>query len=280
MGRFAPSPSGSLHLGSLYIAVASYLHARSHNGNWLVRIEDIDGPRTVPGAAEAILRTLSIHGLHSDLPVLFQQQHLAHYKHFFKQLQHTKTIYPCICTRAQIKAQHTFYQQTCRYTLQPTLDNDTMPYAWRFRLPNIVAPIYTQADEDFIIKRKDGLFAYNFVVVLDDIAQNVTHIVRGNDLVDTTSQQNALYEYFKHPRPQYLHLPVLVSEPGQKLSKQNHAPAIDNTVPTENLLRVFHLLGINTQGLEPQLSVDALLAHGIAQWPSRTVTKKHEIIVS
>lgn len=278
MGRFAPSPSGPLHLGSLYIAVASYLAAKAKSGSWLVRIEDIDEPRSQAGAAKLILETLAAHGLQSDLPIVYQAQRKSLYSDYLTRLTQKDKVYSCTCTRAEIKSRSAFYQGLCRE--QPV--NDSLPTALRFKntyQPSLQNPVTSINDEDIIIKRKDGLFAYNFVVVCDDIEQGVTEVVRGNDLVDTQCIQMSLRDEFAKPALNFVHLPVLVSSPGQKLSKQNHAPAVDNKNAKDNLLNVFSLLGIELPHKAQELTISELLHLATLAWPSRIINNHHEIIV-
>lgn len=278
MGRFAPSPSGPLHLGSLYIAVASYLAAKANSGAWLVRIEDIDEPRSQAGADKLIIETLTAHGLHSDIPIVYQAQRKALYTDYLTRLEQKNKVYPCKCTRAAIKSRSAFYQGQCR----EQAEHITEPFALRFKntfSPSLHNPVTSINDEDIIIRRKDGLFAYNFVVVCDDIEQGVTEIVRGNDLADTQLIQTTLRDEFAQPALDFVHLPVLVSTPGQKLSKQNHAPAVDNKYAKDNLLNVFSLLGIELTHKAQALTINELLHAATLAWPSRIINNHHEIIV-
>ena len=278
MGRFAPSPSGPLHLGSLYIAVASYLAAKANSGTWFVRLEDIDEPRCQPGADTLILDTLAAHGLQSDLPIVYQTQRKSLYGDYLSRLEQNNKVYACTCTRADIKRRSPYYQGRCRQQQV----NTSQPFALRFKnvmQPTEQHPVLSVNDEDIIIKRKDGFFAYNFVVVCDDIEQGVTEVVRGNDLADTQYIQTVIRNEFNEPALDFVHLPVLVSSPGQKLSKQNHAPAVNNQLAKENLLNVFTLLGIHLPPSVQKLSVPELLHAAIRAWPARITNNQHEIIV-
>ena len=240
-GRFAPSPTGPLHFGSLVAATGSYLQARQQQGEWSVRIEDLDPPRTVPGAANTILRTLEVFGLQWDGAVVYQSQRNADYEHALQQLIAAGTAYPCSCSRSELLAlqdspregDELRYPGRCRTgPLRPG-----GPYAWRFRVPD--APIsFTDLAQghsehclpdsigDFVIKRRDGLFAYQLAVVVDDAAQGITEVVRGADLLSNTPRQIALQQALRLPTPRYMHLPIIVDANGQKLSKSQDAPSI------------------------------------------------------
>lgn len=232
IGRFAPSPSGPLHFGSLIAALGSYLQAKSQHGQWLVRMEDIDTPRMVPGADSDILRTLEQCGLHWDGPVLYQSQRLARYQQVFTQLQQQNLLYGCQCSRARISALGGLYDNRCA-PLQLCQGN----LAWRLRSDTVDTDftdlvfgpqrIATElAREDYIVKRRDGLFAYQLVVVVDDIDQGITEVIRGADLLQMTPRQQALCRLLGADAPLYGHLPLAVIEAGFKLSKQNHAAPV------------------------------------------------------
>lgn len=256
-GRFAPSPTGPLHFGSLVAAVGSYLDAKHHHGTWLVRMEDLDTPRCVPGAAEDILRTLETFGLHSDEPVIYQSQRTAAYEEALQQLQRSGTAYPCCCTRKEIadSALHGIegfvYPGTCRNGMA----HQRATPAWRVRTDLVPSPVefvdvlqgsISQNLEkeigDFVVKRADGLFAYQLAVVVDDAFQNITHIVRGADLLASTPRQIYLQCLLGLPVPHYMHLPIAVNEAGEKLSKQTLAAPVDMSQPVAMLLRVLDFL--------------------------------------
>ncbi|MBA6413089.1 tRNA glutamyl-Q(34) synthetase GluQRS [Parahaliea sp. F7430] len=242
-GRFAPSPTGPLHLGSLIAAVASYLDARANRGSWLLRIEDIDPPREQPGAASAILRSLEKHGLHWDEELMWQSRRSAAYLEALAQLAAQDQLFACYCSR----------QQTDRYGNCSGSCHSSYPgeqdkiFAWRVPLASdYVAnwqdrwqgPQSWPAGEtlrDFVVQRKDQLFAYQLAVVVDDAAQGISHVVRGSDLLDSTPRQLWLQHLLKLDSPAYDHLPVLTNQQGQKLSKQNHAPALDDRKAPQNL---------------------------------------------
>jgi glutamyl-Q tRNA(Asp) synthetase len=215
-GRFAPSPTGPLHFGSLVTAVASYLDARSKGGKWLVRMEDVDTPRNVPGADADILRTLERFGFEWDGPVLYQSTRLDAYREALERLKSGGHVYPCSCTRT---------------TTEPC--QCTSGARWRVRFP----------DGDFTVRRADGIFAYQLAVVVDDAFQGVTDVVRGADLLDSTPRQMHLQKVLGLPSPRYRHVPVVLNEKGEKLSKQTLAPAIDPDGAAELLGRALQFLG-------------------------------------
>ena len=278
VGRFAPSPTGELHQGSLLTAVASYLDARQQQGQWLVRMEDLDPPREQAGAADSILRCLEAHQLHWDGSVMYQSQRLAAYQAALQQLTDLGLTYPCNCTRQRLKTL-TAYDGYCRR--QPP---QQPPYAMRVQVPSNRAGMIEFVDDfqgdqhetlstaagDFVILRKDGLFAYQLAVVVDDIAQQITHIVRGSDLLDSSARQLYLYDQFGQPRPRLAHLPVLVNTEGQKLSKQTFAPPLDPTRAADNVFLALQQLG---QQPPAKLEADctALVQWGIEHWDRRKV---------
>ncbi|PKF61288.1 tRNA glutamyl-Q(34) synthetase GluQRS [Psychromonas sp. psych-6C06] len=286
IGRFAPSPSGSLHFGSLVAALGSYLQAKSKQGKWLVRIEDIDPPREVDGASEDILATLSAYGLHHDDRVIYQSQQSTHYEQALKAFKQQQLSYNCDCTRKIIKQQGGLYLGYCRERALSAEDN-----ALRINVAKLAQPIThfydllqgevtlnkQQADEDFIIKRKDGLYAYNLAVVIDDINQGVTEIVRGADLLPTTGKQICLYQLLGQKTPSYIHLPLVVTEPGLKLSKQNHALAIDKQNPIPTLLKALAFLGHEVPALVNKGSCESILNWAVKNWCLTKVPKQTEI---
>lgn len=227
-GRFAPSPTGPLHFGSLVAALASYLDARSREGIWLVRMEDIDFPRNVPGAASDILSTLEACGLHWDGSVLYQSTRIEAYRAALRDLIGRGHAYPCACSRRESGA---VYSGRCRNGLAPGQE----PRAWRLRVPGEAVEfqdrargVYRQDLErevgDFVLHRADGLFAYQLAVVVDDGFQEIGHVVRGADLLTSTPRQIYLQRVLGLPQPAYLHVPVAVNAAGEKLSKQTLAP--------------------------------------------------------
>ncbi|MCU7554546.1 tRNA glutamyl-Q(34) synthetase GluQRS [Alteromonas sp. ASW11-19] len=285
-GRFAPSPSGPLHFGSLLAALASYLDARAHHGRWLVRIEDIDAPRCVPGAADDILRTLDTYGLHWQGEVMYQSAQLPRYQAAVDELLASGLAYYCTCTRKMIKALGGVYPGTCRHrhhqgdapsSIRIMLTEPVQQFDDRIQgTTRINAP---HALEDTIIKRRDGLFAYNLVVVLDDHAQQVTHIVRGSDLLDTTATHLSLGRLLGHAPPRYAHIPVASVTPGRKLSKQNHAAALPKDSVTGTLLKAMQLLGLPIDNQLYYGTRDEVLSWAITHWDTKLVPKNGEIIV-
>lgn len=299
-GRFAPSPTGRLHAGSLVGALASYLDARAHRGVWLVRIEDIDGPRTVPGADRAILDTLARFGMESDEPPVWQSARTARYAQAFERLEQAGHIYPCGCTRKEIAdslasahARHTTlaYPGTCRDGL-----NGKAARAWRLRVPDGPDAIMTFEDRwqgrqtqdlalevgDFVLKRADGQWAYQLAVVVDDAEQGITHVVRGADLLDSTARQIYLQRCVGVPTPSYLHVPIVADARGEKLSKQTGARELELDAPLPALVAAARHLGLelerapggNEDDASPYRSLDAFYADAIAAWAKRFVDSR------
>ena len=274
IGRFAPSPSGPLHFGSLVAALASYLDARAHQGVWLVRMEDIDPPREPAGAADLILQALEAYGLHWDRDVLFQSQRHAAYDDALAALQQQQKLYPCTCTRKKLAGLNGVYPGYCCRVWQGAAP--AQPHGLRLLCQDesihFVDRIqgeqsYTLADlGDFLLKRKDGLYAYQLAVCVDDCFQGVTHIVRGVDLLDSTPRQLYLQSQLAMEHPVYAHIPVITLSDGNKLSKQNHAPAIPLDNPRPTLIKAFRALGL---GPAPELqacSISDILAWGVRHW--------------
>jgi glutamyl-Q tRNA(Asp) synthetase len=284
-GRFAPSPSGFLHFGSLIAALASYLHAKHHQGLWLVRIEDIDPPREKVGACSAILATLEAYGLHWDESVLYQSRQSELYQDVLQQLAHQKLTYHCQCTRAQIKTQGGIYQGHCINCDLPQKNNATRLHNQQgiFRYQDLIQGQYAcsraLAEEDFILVRKDGLFAYQLAVVVDDIYQNISHVIRGCDLLDPTARQLSFYQQLGYQAPQFGHIPLAVTEHGYKLSKQNNAPAIDNNNPAPALIAALNFLGQNAPEELQSYSAEQIIQWAIKSWSPEQIPKKQQIIL-
>ena len=279
VGRFAPSPSGPLHLGSLVAAVGSYLQAHHHQGQWLVRIEDIDPPREQAGASKLILQQLEQFGLHWDGEVLYQSQRLEEYQDQINRWLNQDCAYYCQCTRKQIKASGGYYLGTCRNLQLTGQEHAVRLQSARtieqfedvaFGTVNIPAAL---AKEDFIIKRRDGLFAYNLAVSLDDAEQGITEVVRGADLILTTGRQLAIFELLAKPAPNYLHLPLVLDESGNKLSKQNHAPSISGKQNQQLLLQALRYLGQTSEADWLELSCEQILIKALANWRLSAVPK-------
>ncbi|BAN22676.1 tRNA glutamyl-Q(34) synthetase GluQRS [Caballeronia insecticola] len=287
-GRFAPSPTGPLHAGSLVSALASFLDARAHRGSWIVRIEDVDTPRTVPGAADEILATLAHFGMHSDAPPLWQSARGDAYQAAFERLQATGLVYPCGCTRREIAdslvqahARHATlaYPGTCRHGL-----NGRPARAWRLRVPDGDAARLSFTDRwqgpqtqdlatevgDFALKRADGLWAYQLAVVVDDADAGITHVVRGADLLDSTARQIYLQHCLGEPTPAYLHVPVVSNDAGEKLSKQTGAAPLDRHAPLDALAQAARHLGLDVSA-DSLDSLDTFYSTATAEWAKRFI---------
>lgn len=285
-GRFAPSPTGPLHAGSLVAAVASWLDARAAGGRWLVRMEDLDQPRCVPGAADTILRQLEAYGLVWDDSVLVQSQRDDAYAAALDQLKSANHAYPCACTRSQLAAApknaagEMIYPGTCRAGLPPGVT----PRAWRVRVGDVSACFHDRVHGslcqkldtgvgDFIVRRADGLFAYQLAVVVDDAFQGITDVVRGTDLLWNTPRQVHLQSLLGLPTPRYAHVPLVVNAAGQKLSKQTLAPALPEAgrggVLAEALATLGHKPPAELHGAGPV----ALLEWASAHWQIENVPK-------
>jgi len=256
IGRFAPSPSGPLHTGSLFAAVASYIHARQSNGQWLVRIEDIDPPREMPGAAALILKTLEAFELSPDQKVLYQSTRLAKYRQVAEQMVSTGLAYRCSCSRRDIRAsQHMSngeyrYPGTCRTRGHDQADtsvrvltnssqdsfHDALQGARSFNVQDSLG--------DYVIYRRDDLPAYHLAVVLDDAEQGVTHVVRGTDLLNTTGIHIHLQQTLNLPTPEYIHVPIVINADGQKLSKRAGAQPVNSRDATVIVPTILSYLGL------------------------------------
>jgi glutamyl-Q tRNA(Asp) synthetase len=286
-GRFAPSPTGPLHFGSLVAAVASFLDARARGGEWLVRMEDLDPPREVSGAADEILRALDAFGLEWDGTVVYQSKRHELYAAALEHLIARRLAYPCACTRREI-ADSTLrgidgpvYPGTCR---EGIIAGRT-PRAWRVRVSDIrielndeLQGVATQelAREvgDFVLRRADGLFAYQLAVVVDDAAQGITRVVRGADLIDSTQRQIMLQRMLGLPTPAYLHVPVAVNSAGDKLSKQTLARALDLRTPAAGLVAALRFLDQNPPQSLLAASVHEILSWAKAHWRPTAITHR------
>lgn len=281
VGRFAPSPSGPLHAGSVVAALASYLDARAHGGSWLVRMEDLDAPRNVHGADQVILQQLQTLGMRWDGEVLYQSRRLDAYQQSYNALLSLNLTYPCGCTRREIadsvlRMQGHFpegerpYPGTCR-SGRP---EGRQAHSWRLRVPEgrtsfkdrwmgAMAQEVGQVVGDFVLRRADGIWAYQLAVVVDDAHQGVTHVVRGEDLLSSTARQLVLFNLLGLSPPTYLHVPVVTDEAGQKLSKQNGAAAIDLSDALGVLQRAWLALGFDPL---PVADVSQFWAAAIPVW--------------
>ena len=280
IGRFAPSPTGPLHAGSLVAALASWLDARAHGGQWLVRIEDVDSTRCLPGMDQTILQQLTACGLISDLPPLYQSQRAPLYQQALDQLIASGHAYPCGCSRrdielalqhsGQVKPRHgeLIYPGTCRHGLhgKPArawrLNTQAQPpLNWQDRRLGEQSQDVAAEVGDFILKRADGCFAYQLAVVVDDAAQGISDVVRGQDLADNTARQILLQRALRLPTPRYLHTPLVLGPNGEKLSKQNGARALDTPHPLAALNHAAAVLGLSEQH-----ELTDALANWVAQW--------------
>lgn len=281
VGRFAPSPSGPLHAGSLLTAVASYVDARASGGRWLVRMEDLDPPREMPGADQLILQTLQCHGLQWDGPVLYQSTRHDRYRAVLAALAERGLTYRCACSRARLASLGHAYDGWCRDHI-PSADT---PCAIRLCVPTDSTQAMIQFDDriqgrqtqslagegDYIIHRKDGLFAYQLAVVVDDLDQGITDVVRGCDILDSSARQIYLADLLGGSPLRYAHVPVLTGADSQKLSKQNHAPALDNAAPSRNLWQSLYLLGQKPPAALMEETPSQLLAWAVENWNIRAV---------
>jgi len=284
LGRFAPSPTGLLHAGSLVAALASWLDARANAGHWLVRIEDVDSPRCVNGAAEGILKQLASCHLLPDAPVLYQSQRSSAYQQALQQLLAKGWAYPCGCSRKEIedaqgqRPRHSsaVYPGTCRKGLQgkparawrlnvqQVIHDLKLPRPWAWHDRWLGAQQQDQAQEvgDFVLLRADGLWAYQLAVVVDDAFQGINHVVRGADLADNTPRQMLLQQALGLPSPVYMHSPLVMGADGEKLSKQNGAQPLELTDPLAALNAAAHVLGLPAQAG----TCEQALAYWTSQW--------------
>jgi glutamyl-Q tRNA(Asp) synthetase len=279
VGRFAPSPTGPLHFGSLLAAVASYLDARANQGRWLVRMDDLDQPRCVKGADSEILKTLEAYGLYWDGEVMYQSQRQTAYEAALEQLQQDKLVYACGCTRREIAdiahagIEGPVYPGTCR----PGLPAGKTARSIRLCTPDEIIVLQDriqgeikqhvqQQVGDFIIRRADGLFAYQLAVVVDDAEQQITDIVRGSDLLASTPRQISLQRLLGMNTPRYAHLPVAVNSVGNKLSKQTHAHPIDNRQGRDTLVQVMRFLNQPVSDDMPRMTLGEFWPEAISRW--------------
>lgn len=275
-GRFAPSPTGPLHAGSLAVAVAGFLDARANGGAWLLRIEDIDPPREQPGAADAIIDCLRCHGLHWNEDILWQSERHSAYRAALETLRAAGQVFPCCCTRARLGP-----GGSCGERCRPTASE---PVAWRLRLPAALPATddrflgrrsHPESRQDVILWRKDGLPAYQLAVTVDDGWQGISEVVRGADLLDETPLQCYLLELLGHCLPRYAHVPLVTDGGGQKLSKQAGATALDVAQPLANLrCALRHLRQPSAEAAAGD--VQTLLRAAVEDWqPARLADTRH-----
>lgn len=287
IGRFAPSPTGPLHFGSLVAAVGSYCLARQPGGSWLLRMEDIDTPRVVPGAADALLSELEAFGFAWDGEVLFQSTRFDRYDDVLGQLRDKGLLFDCGCTRKEILASAPHpgeegprYPGTCRQGLPP----GRHPRSQRLRVPDNlfcftdavfggVEQHLADAVGDFILKRADGLFAYQLAVVVDDIDYRVNQVVRGADLISSTARQIHLYACLDETPPHYVHLPIALGEDGEKLSKRHGNFGLDRADRSATLVRVLRFLGQDTPADLRRESTADILQWAVENFDINTVSR-------
>jgi glutamyl-Q tRNA(Asp) synthetase len=291
VGRFAPSPTGPLHIGSLVAALGSCLEARVQGGRWLLRLEDVDEPRCSQTAADGLLRTLEACGFTWDGPVLVQSRRRERYQHALAFLQQAGRVYPCACTRRELADSRLapdgapVYPGTCRDGLPP----GKVARAWRLRVEagpplcfddglqgRLCQDLATEVG-DFVLRRADGYFAYQLAVVVDDADQGVTHVVRGADLLESTPRQLYLQRCLGLPTPDYAHLPVAVNAVGEKLSKQTLAMAIDGLPPAAALAAALGFLGQAPPAWLASAGVDEVWAWALAHWCLTRVPRKRAL---
>ena len=268
VGRFAPSPTGPLHFGSLITAIASYCDAKANHGKWLVRIEDTDIPRIYPGSEEHILRAMDAFQLEPDAEIIFQKDRLDIYEDVIQQLRQQGLVYACQCTRKMLGSNH-IYQDTCRnlglaFEHQAIrLKVEDVEICFEDRLQGRHCSELKKDLGDFVLKRRDGIINYQLAVVVDDHLQGMTHVVRGADLLDNTERQIYLGQLLGYPRLNYMHLPLAMNDQGQKLSKQNLAQALDLTQAPQLLKQALQALH------QAEVDLDApqrMLQQAVAQW--------------
>ena len=276
-GRFAPSPTGLLHFGSLVAAVGSWLCARHAGGQWLLRVEDIDPPREVAGSAQAILAALPAFGLVADGPALFQSQRRTAYDAAFERLRAADLVFPCWCSRAQLADEDGIHRDG-RCVASPDPER---PPAWRMRVPDVVVAFddalqgpqrqnLREVAGDFVIRRVEGYYAYQLACVVDDAFQGITEVVRGTDLLDSTPRQIWLQRCLGLPTPAYRHLPLALDAEGRKLSKSAQAHPVDPADPLPTLRRALAFLDVQTSaaaGDAPALLASALERFDPARLP-------------
>ncbi len=274
-GRFAPSPTGPLHLGSLIAALASYLDARKNSGTWLVRIDDLDPPREVPGAASSILESLQRHGLHADEDILRQSERGSAYNKTLEQLHSRGETFLCDCTRAMLGPLGTCQQSCAEHqhaVARPAATRIKVPANTKVEFRDQLQGQQTLSPDtnNFLVHRKDGLYAYQLAVVVDDAYQGITHIIRGSDLLDTTPKQVYLQQRLGYSTPAYCHIPVISNAQGQKFSKQNHAPALDNKKAAANLRAALEFL-MQTRPPSKLANTEELINFAIAHWSTELI---------
>lgn len=293
-GRFAPSPTGPLHFGSLIAAVGSYLEARRRGGEWLVRMEDLDPPREVAGADKLILNTLEHYGFEWDGEVLYQSRRHEYYLNALDQLSRHGLLYRCGCSRKEIAERGEalglpagVYPGSCRTHQADThqqhalrLLTESEPIAFVDALQGPQKQNLAEEVGDFVLRRADGLFAYQLAVVVDDAEQGITEVVRGSDLLDSTPRQILLQHYLGYPTPDYRHLPIAVNSEGLKLSKQTFAPALEMDNPLPALWQALQFLGQQPPELLLEGDLDSFWRWSFTHWQSEAVPRRLAITLT
>jgi len=283
-GRFAPSPTGPLHFGSVVAAVASYMQTKNQHGKWLVRMDDIDTPRNQAGADTSILKSLEILGLHWDDKVLFQSHRQEAYQEALNLLSEKKLLYRCTCTRKQL--QGNAYSGTCRNAGHSSDQQHALRVITNqipIKIDDEIQGQFQQVLEseigDFIVHRADGLVAYHIATVVDDAWQGITEIVRGADLLDVTPRQIYLQRILNVPTPVYAHIPAAVDVQGKKLSKQHHARPVDDTQPESTLFLALEFLGQHPDKQLLKGNVEEIILWGIKHWSLERIPRLNSIEV-
>ena len=292
-GRFAPTPSGPAHLGTMLAAIGSYLQARFSEGEWHIRIDDIDSPREVPGSACSILHTLEFYGLHWDGPIVYQSRRHNCYQAALHKLQSEHLAYDCGCSRKETEAiagtgpNGMIYPGTCRNGLPEgksaravRLLTENRPIIFSDRIQGEYRLNIEQQVGDYVIRRADGLYAYHLATVVDDALDGFTEIVRGQDLLSSTPQQIYLQRQLGYPTPDYAHLPLLIDQQGQKLCKRSGAKAVDEMIRSDVLKIIFNALGLPVDKEILNSTNEILWAWAIKQWNIRNVTAAVTRLVS
>ncbi|WP_198246467.1 tRNA glutamyl-Q(34) synthetase GluQRS [methane-oxidizing endosymbiont of Gigantopelta aegis] len=273
IGRFAPSPTGPLHLGSLYTALASFLDARHHHGQWRLRIDDLDRFRILPEASDQILFILDKLGLYWDGPVYYQSQHIADYDAAIDRLYQNGMLYPCSCSRKKLAQSGSVYPGFCRknthtsqqpYALR--IKTDAQPIHFIDRLQGKIQQCLPQTTGDFIVKRKDNIIAYQLAVVIDEQQQHITQVVRGLDLLDSTTRQLYIQQQLDLAQPEYMHIPLIVDSHGIKLSKQTQAEAVSAHNPGQTLWHLLQKLNQHPPSELKHASAQDVLDWAIPHW--------------
>ncbi len=292
IGRFAPSPTGPLHFGSLIAALASYCEAKTQGGKWLVRMEDLDKPREVAGAADHILKTLETFGFEWDGEVIYQSHRNHLYQEALNQLQAASLIYKCDCSRKEIadSAEHgidgLIYPGICRHKealRTPSASRvivDAKPILFTDAIQGSIEQTLAQDVGDFVLKRADGLYAYQLAVVVDDFEQGVTHILRGADLLNSSPRQIYLQQLLRYPTPEYAHIPIANNANNEKLSKQTLAPAIDGSQASTLLKQALAFLGQDPPMDLVQCNPTEILQWAKQHWDIKKIPHQRSIVLS